>query len=319
MLIYEIASFLHFDFSSCCPQLLEVKNITPSSMSFLTSMRIATECKHNLPEAVIVFSPSQAMAAISAQKITSKKNSNRPYPIILYVGHDSDIPKAVTRQIAEGIDAVIYETTESRDKWQQVKNSNLFKKTYILPIPPTLSTLNSTTSPSNLTSPSDSTSTLTSPSDSSDSSSPSQLKLGYIGPIHNGLSLKKTIETLSRLDSDHRPKLTVIGTGRPRIVMPLVKLARANNVDVEWTGDEYDLIQILNSLDGFVQSTVALSSDEKIALKFGIPMIQIENLEKWFKKDEREKMSQKSKETYENFYNPARIQQLLARIIDEIK
>lgn len=274
MLIFKVAS----DFAELDDVLrqneITVENIEPSNFSFLTSLRIATKIKRQQPDAILTFREKDAMAAISATEIQNSQKALRQ-KIILYLLNNNTPKKSINREVAQKLDILILETPEQLRNLTSVKNSELIGQKTVLPLPCIGNEFNF------------------------EKKLEGPITFLYIGPIGEGNELKRAIEKISAMAEKSRPKLIVAGTGKARVVMPLVKRARANKLNVEWLGDDYDLNALLPRVTAFVASGEALSSIEKQLLFNGLPIIKAECINK-----ENIMSSDDAKKIYNELHEP---------------
>lgn len=101
--------------------------------------------------------------------------------------------------------------------------------------------------------------------------------------------------------------------------MPIVKLARHNDIPVEWLGDDYDMAKEISQSQGFVKSNPALSPVEKTMLAAGIPAVTPDNLCEWLNAESRQNMSAESKTEFEQKYSKTVFDNQLKEIIASLK
>lgn len=289
MLIYKIASNSHDWEQHVSDVNLEFRNIVPSRFSFLTSMRIATECKKEKPDAIIVFRHIDAVAALSARKLSTDKSGCAPYPIFLYALYDGLVPRNISGEVADQIDGIIFDCPETRSRWEKLQNFDKIKKEYLL-YPPggdavqeDIQTLRE--------------------AGFDDHGTPinnQPLVIGYVGPIGEGTTLKKLLDEVIGMPENERPKIIVLGTARASVVMPLVKKARANCLNVDWKGDEYEKTEITSQIQAFIASSPALSTFEKQLMANGVPMLT--TLSQPITSDHLKELSRQSRKTYSEKY-----------------
>ena len=81
MLIYKIASNSPNSDSQIHVDGIDFKFVQSSRFSFITSIRLATECKHRIPDAVVVYREKDAIGALSARNIN---HTSSTYPMDEY-------------------------------------------------------------------------------------------------------------------------------------------------------------------------------------------------------------------------------------------
>ncbi len=186
--------------------------VTPSSMSFLTSMRIATECKKTVPDAVVCHRLKDAVGAISARELVKSRNGN--FRIVYLVNPKDPLPKRISPAIQSGIDCWVFPDINSRNRYSTLLSLGTDNSAILEPT------------------------TIAAPIESIDND---RKIIVRVGPIDDTTTLADTIDVmLDRLPSAEY-ELRVLGTGQARYVMPLVKRARANGLNITWLGEEYDL------------------------------------------------------------------------------
>lgn len=256
MLIYKIALNSHKDTPPI--QDFEFRHLQSSHFSFITSIRIAAECKRVTPDAIFTYCPKDAMAALSARKIDA--NSNHHYPIFLIIESGTKIPISLHPEVAQGIDAIIYESETIKERWAVVKNLEKIRRTAIVAPPGDNTPIQK-------------------------KEAPGPFILGYVGSLAHLENLSKMIDTLSCMPTEECPSIVVLGTAKARYITPLIRRAKANNLHIRWLGNDYEKEAILSSLHGYIPSGDAPSTLEKRLLANGIPEVTPDNLPKWLKPD----------------------------------
>lgn len=280
MLIYEITENPTFDKCNFVESPVTFQKIRPSRFSFFTSLRIATECKHKTPAAILTYNLTDTIAAVSAREL--RKDDQPLFPIFMYVQHMTSLPKSIPSKIAKNLSGMIFETESEKKRWESVRNFEEIEYKAVIPTPAQFEQLNikSTFRAKSL----------------------SDLTIGYIGPIANGLTLKTHLEKAGRLDTDNQPLILVAGTAKARFIMPIVKRAKANKLNINWLGDDMAMNEIIEQIDAFIPSGEALSTIEKQALANGIPQIEMTELESLLDEETRNAYSLSSKELYNTMF-----------------
>lgn len=204
----------------------------------------------------MTYKITDAMAAISARKIKTDDNKKIPYPIFLFIASSTEIPLTIQKDVASNIDAIIFENEKIKGAWEKVKNLNLIKHEEIISLPASSPKHQNPTKKNN---------------------SEKQI-LGFVGPLSKGEKLKKLIDGVNNIAQESRPKIIVAGTGKARYIMPIVKIARANRLDIEWLGEREDLENMYSQLDCFFVSGDSFTEDEKRLLADGVYAINEENI-----------------------------------------
>lgn len=296
MLICEIASVSHFHDTSVDRYGLVVKTLRPSRFTFLTSMRIATLCKHENPDVVWTYNLNDTLGAISARKINKQTDTPLPYPIVIDIVDDGILGKSIPAEVAKNIDAIVFESEELQRKASSVRNIDLVKINTVIPTPGSDSLEKSRKSDNN------------------------ESVLGYILQGDELTMLKTTLSKLASLESEKQVKLIVSGTGKARYVMPLVNIARANHLDVEWAGEKSDLEVLATKVSGFVPAYCdRFTNTEKYLMSEGLTPVLPEDLDAWLDVKKRRELSLKTKEIYQNNYTSERFSENVKKMLIKLK
>lgn len=234
-------------------------NVRPAFLSSLTAMRIATACKKNAVDIVVVHRKADAMAAISARRL------GYGFKIMFYVEQFDRVPISIPAEICTGVDVWAFDCAETRDRWSHIEK-HCFKSTVILPYPTGLNMDNIY-----------------------ESVEKDKLTATYSGNLEHPHNLKDFIEAVHRHGLRDRIKITVYGTAKPRTIMPVVKLARLYKIDVDWAGERTEDLSILP--DGIIPGGHALAPAELHRVSKGVPVVTAHNLERWTQTDGRREMS----------------------------
>lgn len=279
MLIYKISSQpCHHD------TILEsngvvTEYVVPAPLNFLTTVGLASKCKKKNPDAVITYKPSQALAAVSARKINrTTKDTPLPYPIIFYVTSETKVPLSIYREVAEGIDAIVYENEATRKNWHKVKNIDLVKVSSVIPRPADNEYIEK-------------------------NENNSATVLVYAGPIGKAETLGRILDKIARLDESIQPEVNVLGTAKARYIMPVVKRARANKLNVNWLGENTEPDTAFAQADGFIISSPGSPCEiEKQLMAMGVPPVAPETIDQWLDPQQRKTMSAEAKKIYAKEY-----------------
>ena len=108
------------------------------------------------------------------------------------------------------------------------------------------------------------------------------VRLLYAGRIHPEKGVDTLIEALGRLHTAASWHLDICGTGLPRHIMPMMRLARNLSVDdrIDWQGFVADMTPLRSTADiAVVPSRVAESSSLAAleAMAYGIPVVATDN------------------------------------------
>lgn len=242
MLIFKVA--YKKDSDAYPDRLLEdagetIVHINPSTFSFLTSMRIATECKSHTPDAVIVYRMKDAVGALSARTLNQAVDKLRsPYPILFYIDDKTNRPIRVTTEVMNKIDVWIFESEEILDEWKKI-DGFAPRRTEVIPRPAEDTPIAERTSPND------------------------KPTLSYFGELGDCRLLGATLGAIAKQRLGGQVNIRVRGTGKARYIMPVVKLAKANALNVEWLGDEYDIDSELAKTDAWIVSSRIPAQIEK--------------------------------------------------------
>ncbi len=208
---------------SCVSRLgIDARSLTPTPLSAFTSVVIANECsKHDDIGIVHTFRPDDAMAAISARKISSNKN----FKVVLEFPDNAPRPRSLNKEVIAGVDAWVFATSRLADLASTSGKLALIMTNLIdaqeqrkLPVS-------------------------------------AERSLMWVGPLEkNIVNLKEAIRLVGR--SDGNARLTVLGTGTARYAMQAVKMSRAipNPELVQWKGSDYNMDEVMQRATAIVQS-----------------------------------------------------------------
>ncbi len=208
-----------------------MRMLTPTLLSAFTAIAIASECDKQNITLVHTFRPADAMAAISARRISKKSD----FKIVLEFPANSNRPRSIRNDIINGIDAWVFQTPLLADLASASTSPKLIMTASHAP--------SGCSAHDNATSASGQL-----PADKSQ-------HLLWIGPLDKNIdTLKQTIRLVGRASGNLH--LTVAGTGPARYAMQAVRLSRTlpEPALVTWLGDNYSLNDLLPSVTGIVQS-----------------------------------------------------------------
>lgn len=312
MLILKIASNTHNSDRILEEAGIEIKYVTPSRFSFLTSMRIATFLKHDNPDAIFVFRPNDLIATESALKlnVTShdfKDNSSQVKPVakktavIFYIEHTLKKPRSLNPAILRAADLLVFDSKETSEEWKEMCAKCGNAKTEI--VSPTLQITKLHKSQNQRT-------------QTGDNGNHTPV-LTYCGPIGDGKRLSSVLTAIASEPEERQPQVRILGTGKARIVMPIVNKAKHNRLDTVWLGEEFELEEELNLAEGFIQSGPTYTAVELRLMGGGMPAVTFESLNDWLTEEKRAKMKEKTLNLYDTEYSPEifveKIKNLIAR------
>lgn len=281
MLIYKIATELHKSDTLLIENGVDINLVVPSRFSFLTSLRISTEIKKREPQAIFVSDIKNALAALSARKL------NRTGAIIFFADSRSKIPLSLPDEIATGIDAMVFDGESTKSAWEQVRNIDKVKRTEIINPSSVITDLQDKDS-----------------SRTKLNISPTLKILTFAGPLDDVTNLKKTLDKLSQNEKVRDIKVRILGTGKARTIMPLVKRYRATQTDIDWLGEDYELNEELAASDGFILAGKVPTPNEIILLKNHVPAIDHLNLDKWITGEDILSMREEAYDRFVQLHEP---------------
>lgn len=276
MLIFQIASDLRKEQSLYEKHDIAVRYVRPSRFSFLTPMRIAAESKRGLPDAIFVYRPKDAVAALSARTLIGSDVS-----VTLWIDHNRNVPHTLHSRTAEQLEAVVFDSETTRRNWQSVKNIDKVRQQVVRP--PFVET------------------EICKPTFKGGDG---PLTILYIGQIGKGESLGAFLDGLARNSDNQKIAVRVLGTARARYVMPIAKRAKANRLNVTWLGDEYDLQSEMFECDGFIQAAPVPDENEMRMLAIGKPVVEVDRLNHFIGEEGRREMSYNSLRKYIDEHSP---------------
>lgn len=228
---------------------IEVIEVEPSALSFITSMRIAAVAKHQRDSltAVVVDSYRDAVAACSISSI------GYPLPIIYCVPCDNrqQVPTGVAAELARKVNCWCFDSEQALEAYSRIPSLTM-KSTRVLPRPAVPEIINSPISRHEPTTP---------------------LHLAWMGEITDAQTLEHAIHAIAAMPAGSW-RFDIYGTGTAGRVMPAIKAAqRYADVDINWVGENYEWQNVFASADIMVQKSWAVSADEAAAMAHGIPVI----------------------------------------------
>lgn len=245
------------------------KYVAPASMSFLTSLRIATALKTFAAETVVVHTSGDLNATRSARCLLDK--DRRGLGVVYHARHD-DPGRSIVRSVMGEANVWVFDCEDTRSRFASMRDMYM-KRTALLH--PT-----TTGAPA----PAATTDILT---------------LVWFGTVAYPLLLKGVIEWLTTHDD---VQLRVCGTSRAREVMPLVKLARDNNINVEWLGEDYDLESELAGAHAAIASAPAPGDEELRMMAGGKPVLDAARLDEWYAN--RREIEEQTRSTWNTLHSP---------------
>lgn len=279
---------------------VNVEQVVPSRFSFLTSLRIATAVKHKNPDVVVTYNVNDTIAAISARRLSDRKNDAPPFRIFFYIEHTLTLPRSLPVEIAKQVDMLVFDSQQTLSSWKGLLSRIDSDKIAIISQPGQPAPL------------SDSTARDTSVPDI-------KAVLSYVGPIYNGRRLKDILSLTARLPEERQPHIRVLGTAKPRIVMPIVKTSRANKLDIRWLGDDFDIEKELALADGFIASADVPSQNELRLMANAIPEVTPANLNEWLDAEKRAQLGRDARDRFNETFTSDIYVAKVKEIIDKCR
>lgn len=306
MLIYKLTTNFHHRDELLSQIGITVENIPPSRFSFLTAIRLAAKYKHQLPNAIIVSSFKNLIATVSAEKIIDSLNC-KSIPIILWVGDKTKAPLNIRNFFIDKISQIVFENETVKDRWLNLDYLKGFNRYSIIPTPLKQSSYKELMDE-------------TKSAEIDDANISKKLVLTYLGDIGNGENLNAIIQKIATEGLQEIIHLRILGVGKAKHIMPIVKKARVNHLDINWLGVDYDLPNELSISEGFIMSNPTLSDNELYLLSKGIPGVNSDNLSDWIDSEKRNKMKEASRKTFNELYSEKqfifKVEQLLKSLTE---
>lgn len=265
-----------------------IEDLEASSLSTLTTMRIATRCKSSAPDIVLVDRGKDAMAAKSARDLSRKRETD--FHIAFRTGQDDENLAHLPHSIATKIDMWCFNNKTTLDKATKVDLGS--GKRFVVGRPSAMLHVEHTSAKNILI---------------------------YIGDLGKCENLDKMVTAISNLDESRRPEIHVCGTGKARYITPVIKRTQRMGIDVKWLGDDYDIENEIALAQGFIVSDNELSVKEIQAMALGIPGVTADNLDEWIDPDRRSEKAEKAKERYRTEHAPEKVAARLKEIITELR
>lgn len=297
MLIVKIASKPHIPDGFLENHGIFIKNVVPSRFSFLTSMRLATTCKQSHPDAVFVNTPADAAAAVSARSLNTE-STNPPYPIIFFAEHSTRIPRSLSRSTAENLQAIVFDSENTHKAWQSTSNLEGISR-------------HSVVEPFGLDIPFE--------NNNGCERTDSTLTLLHVGSLADPTRLDRVLSAVAANDLSDKVNIRVLGTGAARYVMPVVKRSRANRLNIDWLGEDYEPEAEFALAAGFIQASAVPDFNELRLMANGVPQVSADNIVQWTDSDFRTKMRSAAIETYLARFNSALYAEKIRDIIINCK
>ncbi|MCH5219980.1 MAG: hypothetical protein J1F20_05355 [Muribaculaceae bacterium] len=326
MLIFKIAPNLDYPDTCLQERGVEVQLVAPSIFSFLTSVRISSQAKKKIPDAIFVYTVKEALSATSARRLLNgfdepqKKHytevsqhgqhSGRkiisPLPIVFFVTSETKCPLSIPAEVCEGIDAIVFDNETTRQKWHQVKNIEKIKRQELIVRPAIERTLPDKTS-----------------TRAKYEIADNKTVIEFIGNLNTSVNLRKALDNLVKTREAERFAIRICGTAKPGNVMPLVKRMRGTGVDVKWLGEDYILADELALADAFIQSEASPDENEIFLLSRGIPSIPPNSFSEVVMTTRQESPSKENNEDEKSqltdLYSPAGYADRVLNLIEQLR
>lgn len=215
--------------------------LCPSFLSALTAIRIAKAIDTGGHDFAEVTRLDDAMAAISAKKICHSGN----FKIVLRPGPCSATPHSIPSDILTAVDLWLFPSSRLLMAYQ---NLGVEKKALLSPV--SFEDIEEKAAPPH----------------------PSPV-ISWIGPITDTKRLTACIEAVGSLKGAFT--LRICGQGKPRIVMPCVRLARAIDYSdkVVWLGNDYSLADEIALCDAAIIPGIDITPDDALIPRHGKPLL----------------------------------------------
>lgn len=219
--------------------------VSPSLISAFTSMKIAKAIDRNYADIVEISRLKDAIAAISARKLSEKKD----FKIVYRVMPNSSVPLSIPNEILSGVDGWLFSSERLMQEFpQQCKN------------PLALQCISF--------------------EDFGHDAKPicDEVVISWIGDIVNTDRLRQCLDAVERSGAF---TLRVCGTGKAKDVMPLVRMARhmPNGNKVIWVGEEYRLLPEITACHAAIITDNDISAFETALARSGAWLIHPEEID----------------------------------------
>jgi hypothetical protein len=231
-------------------RLIKVTPVASSSMSFITSMRLASALKKIDTAVVACHTLGDVTAAVSARQISKKERAR--YGIIYFVSHDQSVPLRIPLELTREIDVWMFPDEKMAKRYAAIEDIIVKDKGFYtepIAIPETATSSDAETSP---------------------------LTISWVGEIADTERLDKIMRGAANVSCDLH--IIVAGTGKAARVMPIVRRTSAfeNSVKVTWLGDEYDLKKIIGQSHLTVKTSDTITSELLALAGSGVGIIDPE-------------------------------------------
>jgi glycosyltransferase involved in cell wall biosynthesis len=272
---------------------MRVTTIEASSFSFITSTRLANAIKNDGVDVVIVDRVKDAIAAVSARKLVAKEQSN--YKVIYSVSALSAMPHGVPTEVCRGIDCWVFDSAET----EQAYASHEFIEVHGSVIIPPTTTLHLDVAKRGR--------------------QHEAVHVSMIGELTDGDRLQRVIRAVAAC-SERAVELHVYGTGKPRVIMPIVNEARhTDGLNVVWHGTTYDLADAIADTDVAVGTHSVAGNIDIFMRSQGIAVVEPEQIAEVTASDEAlNAAGEASREEYVNTYSSERHVQQWSALINKL-
>lgn len=224
---------------------MRLMTVSPSLISAFTSMKIAKAIDRNYADIVDVSRLEDAIAAISAKKLSEKKD----FKIVYRVMPNSPVPLSIPNEILSGVDGWLFSSQRLMQEYpQQCKSPQILQ--------------------------------CISFEDFGHDEKPicDEVVISWIGNIVNTERLRQCLDAVERSGAF---TLRVCGTGKAKDVMPLVRMARhmPNGNKVIWVGEEYRLLPEITACHAAIITDNDISAFETALARSGAWLIHPEEID----------------------------------------
>ena len=213
--------------------------ISPAFISAFTAVKIAKAIDRYDADIVEASRLEDALAAISARKLSAKKD----YKIVCRVLPNSPVPISIPQDILEGVDGWLFSSQRLMDEYpKECKHPEVLQ--------------------------------VLSFDDFGHSGKPviNEMVISWIGDIINTDRLRECLDAVERSGEF---TLRVCGAGKAKDVMPLVRMTRSmpNGNKVIWVGEEYRLLPEITACHAAIITDNDISAFETALARSGAWLI----------------------------------------------
>lgn len=224
---------------------MRLVGVSPAFISAFTSMKIAKAIDKNYADIVEVSRLEDAIAAISARKLSEKQD----YKIVYRVMPNSPVPLPIPNDILSSVDGWLFSSQRLMQEYpQQCKTPFVLQclsfEDFGHDVKPICD----------------------------------EVVFSWIGDIVNTERLRQCLDAVERSGAF---TLRVCGTGKAKDVMPLVRMARhmPNGNKVIWVGEEYRLLPEITACHAAIITDNDISAFETALARSGAWLIEPDEID----------------------------------------